>query len=142
MLVVVTGFNHNPENNRITIGDTVKAFEIENATSHFTVGSDQDCLTLVTFWESCDAESRRACNFYNNLLCDSENIRFVGINMDPSEILFNEIVKTDGINPFNQYHISDGSTIYALRGAFGLESGMGSVLIDQQGKIIAFNPFL
>lgn len=52
----------------------------------------------------------------------------MSVNFDDSENLFREIVRLDSLIPAQQYH-AGGDTARAISNNYGLDEGMGSLLI-------------
>lgn len=143
MLVVGTGFKEDPVLTDLQIGTEIPEFSLRNSYNTLEIGVTGDKYTLITFWDSFDAEGRMACNKYNELLrFDSkikESLRFAAINLDSSETIYQEIVINDNLDTTLQYH-PDKSVRNQLIKLYGLDKGYGSVLISPKGKIVAFNP--
>lgn len=145
LLVFATGFNAAPDSKKINIGSEMPGGHLANAeTSVNFGGSNSGRYMLITFWESLDAQSRIDCNLYDNYFQSKNNegaVDFVAINFDKDATLFNEIVTNDSLDKQRQYR-PDNNLSMELRTAFELENGMGSVLIDPRGIIVAYNPTL
>lgn len=96
---------------------------------------------IVNFWNSSDAESRRAANVYRawKRRVPAAKLKIVGVNFDSSDALFREIVRLDSLEPARQVHV-DGPTADAIRRDYGLRGGYGAVLIGPDGHIVATNP--
>ncbi len=138
LIIGTSGFNE--ERFDTAIGDRAPIFEVTNTHGTTTVGGLDSRYTLVTFWDSTDAESRMACRFYDRLTDKSNSkINFVGVNFDGSEALFDEIAACDGLDMTRQYHVSNEAA-RELRARYGLDNGMGSVLLAPDGRVVAYNP--
>ena len=105
------------------------------------VGDAGGEYVLLNFWKSTDAPSRKRANDYTAWLRRHENagLRFVSVNLDESPEMYREIVRRDSLIPSTQYHVG-GDTARAIYNAFGLEYGLGTMLVNPDGKIIAHNP--
>lgn len=143
LFVFASAFTDDVTKKKVTIGSTVPTFVIFNNAKSLNIGEPSDKFTLVNFWKSSDAESRVACNQYDALLADDaelkEKIEYVAINLDGSEILFNEIVAVDGLDASKQYRINSNAVI-DLTSEFNLDKGLGAVLITPEGVVESFNP--
>ena len=95
---------------------------------------------LLNFWKSTDAQSRRAANEYTAWLRKHPGeVELLSVNLDESEPLFREIVRIDSLIPSTQHHVS-GNHGKAVSDSYQLDYGIGSLLIDPNGKIVAHNP--
>lgn len=143
ILVVATGFNQHPGLNKIAPGKKISPFEIENEVSRLSVGRHHDCYTLLILWASSDAPSRMACTEYTRLADSdpviSQNVRIAAINFDDNPTLFDEIIKTDSLDPNLQYRV-DTERSLMLASMFELDRGYGTVLIAPDGTVVTFNP--
>lgn len=106
-----------------------------------TVADNEGRYVLLTFWKSTDAPSRRAANDYTAWLRREQpsNVQLLGVNLDESPELFGEIVRRDSLIAATQYHVG-GDTARAIIDTYGLDDGLGSLLIGPDGKILAHNP--
>lgn len=98
--------------------------------------------TLLCFWSSTDAASRRDANLYTAWLRANADapVKVIGVNFDDSESLFNEIVRRDSLVAADQFYVS-GDTAALVAREYGLSKGeFGSVLIGPDGKIVQANP--
>lgn len=141
VLVIATGFTENPANKKVNIGSTFPTVRIHNTEGVTTLGDRKSHYTLITFWESSDAQSRMECNIYDKALSSSENadVEFIAVNFDGTKTLFDEIVTIDNMQQQRQYHVT-GQTAMELRAIFDLDKGMGSILLAPDGTVAAFNP--
>lgn len=137
LITGTSGFNEKRFDS--AIGNSAPIFEVTNSEGTETVGGRHSNYTLVTFWDSTDAESRMACKYYDRLAETDNSIEFVGVNFDKSEALFSEIVANDNLDKSKQYRVSDDAA-RELRARYGLDSGMGSVLLSPDGTVVAYNP--
>ena len=96
---------------------------------------------LLNFWSSSDAESRIATSDYEKAVSElgEGKFRFVSMNFDRSEKVFNEIVGIDNLNKEIQ-HYASGSEAEEIIRLYDLSDGFKSFLIDRDGRIIAVNP--
>ena len=139
LLIVSAAFNKTERNT--TIGKDAPEITINTTDDTIDLNSLKGKYVLLSFWASGNAQSRAAVNNYTawiNSHKDS-NLRYVGINFDDSETLFNEIVRLDSLNPAQQYNVR-GNDAKNIEMKYQLDDGYGSLLIDPEGKIIAHNP--
>ena len=96
---------------------------------------------LLNFWKSTDAPSRRSTNDYTAWLRrhPSKNIEYISVNLDDSRQMFREIARIDSLIPSTQYYVG-GDTAKVLATNYGLDKGLGTMLINPEGKIFAHNP--
>lgn len=96
---------------------------------------------MLNFWKATDAPSRKAANEYTAWLRNHKGNKFrlLSVNIDETPQLFDEIVRRDSLIRTTQYHVS-GDTARAIVDTYGLDKGLGSLLIDPNGKIISHNP--
>lgn len=122
-------------------GNEAPALSIAEADSVISADRKQGLYTLLTFWTSTDAPSRRAANLYTAWVRSHPGapLNIVGVNFDESENLFNEIVRRDSLDADYHFNATDAEA-RAVTDNYGLRKGYGSVLIDPYGKIIAYNP--
>lgn len=123
------------------LGKTAPSLEMANADSVVALDRLRGDYVLVNFWSSTDAPSREAANLYTawQRRHPEADLRLIGINFDESTALFHEIVKLDSLESADQFHAA-GDTATAIINSYGLGDGLGSVLIDPEGKITAYNP--
>lgn len=100
-------------------------------------------FVILNFWKSTDAPSRKAANEYTAWLRSNPDtqLRLLCVNLDDTQQLFDEIVRRDSLIKTTQYHVA-GDTAKAIVDTYGLNNGLGSLLIDPVGKIISHNPTL
>lgn len=112
-----------------------------NKTTEFNKSNLKGNYNLVNFWDSSNAVSRIATGEYDRLYQKNKNkpFRLLSVNTDIDPALFDQIVKTDGLDESTQYHIRNvkGKN---LRSDCRIETGFSSYLIDPEGKIAAINP--
>ena len=118
---------------------------VENDYNECTIGGVTGRFTLVTFWDSSDAESRQQVNEYVAIIHKnsdlSKKIDFVGINFDEDEIFFDEIVDNDNLDVKSQFHVK-GSQAQDIIESYCLENGFGTILVGPRGEVIGYNPDL
>lgn len=138
-LVITSGFNE--DRTELRPGMSAPIINVENKAQSFSLNDWHGKYVLVTFWDSSDAQSRVANSSYQALLSDKNaaKVKFVGINFDDSQALFEEIVKADQLDAANQYRVEDDAA-RQLQQLYGLADGMGSVLISPDGRVECFNP--
>lgn len=122
-------------------GDKAPALADARADSIVQADLRDGNYVIVNFWNSSDAESRRAANVYRawKRRVPAAKLKILGVNFDSSDGLFREIVRLDSLEPARQVHV-DGPAADALRRDYGLRSGYGAVLIAPDGHIVATNP--
>lgn len=99
-------------------------------------------FVLVNFWSSLDAMSRISASDYDSFVgkADKEQqLSLISVNLDPSEALFREIIRRDGLSESSQWHV-EGPQAGRISDAYNLRHGLSSFLIDPEGRIIAVNP--
>lgn len=123
------------------LGRKAPNFYAENDCGSVSSASLKGDYTLLNFWASTDAPSREAANLYTAWQRSNpdKKLRLVSVNFDKNDALFREIVRLDSLIPAEQYHVS-GDTAKAIVDNYGLKDGFGSLLIDENGTIIAHNP--
>lgn len=96
---------------------------------------------LVNFWDSHNAVSRIAAGEYDRFYRSHRrrNLELLSVNTDRNRTLFDEIVRTDGLDSLTQYHIADVKA-RGITPDYHPEDGYSSYLINPEGKIIAVNP--
>ena len=94
---------------------------------------------LVSFWSSSEASSRIRCNEYTSAANQISGLNHIGINVDASTSLFNEVVKRDNLMKQAQYHV-EGNEAALIKENYHLDRGLHSFLIDPQGTIVAVDP--
>ncbi|MDE6397390.1 MAG: thioredoxin family protein [Muribaculaceae bacterium] len=129
----------------VTLSSFAPIETVENEYSKYTIGGVTGRYTLVTFWDSSDAESRQQVNEYAAMMHKNQmlknNIDFVGINFDEEKIVFDEIADNDNLNVESQYHV-EGAQARDIINSYRLENGYGSVLLGPHGDVVAYNPDL
>lgn len=129
---------------RTALGQKAPALVLPEKPGYAPATSLSDNLgsyVMLNFWKATDARSRRAANEYTAWLRHHKGNKFrlLSVNIDESPRLFDEIVRADSLIKTTQYHVS-GDTAKAIVDTYGLDKGLGSLLIDPEGKIISHNP--
>lgn len=139
LLTATSGYNE--DSFTAEIGGKAPQLNVSNQSQTFSLEDESGHYTLISFWDSSDAQSRVAMGQYQAIIGgNTENsIELVGINMDESEVLYEEILKADGLNESNQYRV-EGDAADRLRARYGLDEGLGSVLVGPDGRVVKFNP--
>ena len=106
-----------------------------------TLAAQSGNYVMLNFWKSTDAMSRQAANEYTAWLRShpGNDLKLLSVNLDESPALFGEIMRRDSLIGSTQYH-HDGDAARAVIDSYGLDKGLGSVLIDPDGKIVSHNP--
>ncbi|MDE6207006.1 MAG: redoxin domain-containing protein [Muribaculaceae bacterium] len=106
-----------------------------------TLSENRGHYVLLNFWNSTDAASRRAANTYTAWLRahPGTDTRLLSVNVGDNEALYREIVRRDRLIDSTQHHLGD-DLARAVSDSYGLKDGLGTVLIDPSGRIIAHNP--
>lgn len=96
---------------------------------------------LLNFWTSTDGLARKAANDYTAWMrfTNPHGIRLALVNLDSNPVLAHAVAKGDNLIPSTVYYAS-GDTARAIIDSYGLKKGLGSVLIDPNGVIVAHNP--
>lgn len=139
LLLFAGGYGHGRRHT--TVGDAAPVLAIPAADSVVAFDRLKGEYVILNFWSSTDAPSRRDANLYTAWLRRNPDadVRLVGVNFDDSEGLFREIVRRDSLVAADQYYVR-GDTAQAIIRNYGLSDGYGSVLINPEGKIVAYNP--
>lgn len=128
---------------RTAVGRKAPALWLEESDSGKAVNltKDEGRFVLLNFWSSTDAASRRAANDYTAWLRThpQSNISLSSVNVDDNEALFKEIVRRDSLIERTQHHL-DGNAAKAASDSYGLDEGLGTLLISPDGEIVAHNP--
>lgn len=106
-----------------------------------SLARQQGKYVVLNFWKSTDAPSRQAANEYTawQRSHPDSKLEVISVNLDESPALFNEIMRRDSLIQSDQYYLG-GDTAQAVINSYGLNRGLGSMLIDPSGKIIVHNP--
>ncbi len=127
----------------ITLSSFAPIETVENEYSRYTVGGVTGRYTLVTFWDSSDAESRQQVNEYAAIMHKNSDLNnkidFIGINFDDEKVIFDEIADNDNLNIESQYHV-DGAQARDIIHSYRLENGYGTILLGPHGDVVAYNP--
>ncbi len=123
------------------VGKTAPTLDVPVADSVMNLDKMRGDYVLVNFWSSTDAPSREAANLYTawQRRNPDTDMKLIGINFDDSRALFREIVRIDSLEPSQEYYAT-GEQAKSIIRSYGLEKGYGSVLVDPDGKIMAYNP--
>lgn len=123
------------------LGRQAPDFYVDNGNGRVSPASLRGQYALLNFWSSTDAPSRTSANIYTawHRKNPDKQLKLVSVNFDDSENLFREIVRLDSLIPAQQYH-AGGDTARAISNNYGLDEGMGSLLIGPDGRILAHNP--
>ncbi len=124
-----------------SVGRPAPMFVVSNGQGSVTPASLRGRYTLLNFWSTADAPSRRRANLYTAWTRSHAEapVELVSVNMDDNRELYREIVRADSLEAAQQFYAS-GDTAKAIRNNYGLYEGYGTVLIDPEGIIVAHNP--
>ena len=127
-------------------GSTAPVFKFENSVTVMSIDKMKGEWVLLQFWASTDAQSRIDVNRYASIESslntgqDKSQFRFIGVNLDNSEVLFKEISRRDGLSRNTQFY-AEGNRANRIKSAYHLDrDGFSAFLIDPNGKIVAKNP--
>ncbi len=126
---------------RSMVGRQAPALELTQNGKAVDLSQWRGEYVLLSFWSAVNAPSRRDINVYTawERSHPQSGIKLVGVNLDPSDNLFKSIVASDRLSADEQYTIPADKLQDAERN-YGLERGLGSVLIGPDGKIVSQNP--
>ena len=95
---------------------------------------------ILNFWSSYDAESRaRNIKFANLARNDSSNVALISVSLDKIQSVYDETVKSDGINANSSFLVKNGFDSKTAQN-YGFKNGeFGNFLIDPQGVIVLKN---
>lgn len=139
--ILVCAVGYSDSQYRTSLGHIAPSLWVPDGKDGVSLNDLRGNYVLLNFWKSTDAPSRRSTNDYTAWLRrhPGNNIKYMSVNMDESPALFNEIVKLDSLIPSTQYHV-DGVVARAVSDSYGLDDGLGTMLIGPDGKILAHNP--
>ena len=139
--VLVCAVGYSDSQYRTSIGRTAPSLWLSEGDNGISLNDMRGNYVLLNFWKSTDAPSRRSANDYTAWIRrhPEKDIKYVSVNLDESPDLFRETVKLDSLIPSTQYHV-EGREARAVTDSYGLDDGLGSMLIGPDGKIIAHNP--
>ena len=123
-------------------GYKAPALELEYQGKTLSLDDMKGRFVLVNFWSSLDAMSRISASDYDSYVRKTGNeqqLSLISVNLDPSEALFREIIRRDGLSESAQWHV-EGHQAGRISDAYNLRHGLCSFLIDPAGRIIAVNP--
>ena len=120
------------------VGSVAPNISLRNAHTAFSLQQMRGKYVLLSFWSSQDAQSRFDNAQYEQAALDND-IAYVGINFDPSEVVFNEILKIDRLKSNSQFRVA-GNMAEMLSKSFHLENHYATYLISPQGEVISRNP--
>jgi len=129
---------------RTAVGQKAPALILQEMEGYAPGTSLKDNLgkyVMLNFWKATDAPSRKAVNEYTAWLRShpGNQLKLLSVNLDDTSQLFDEIVRRDSLIKSTQYHVS-GDAARAIKDTYGLDKGLGSLLIAPDGKIISHNP--
>lgn len=126
---------------RTAIGRQAPDISLKTNGGTLNLDSLRGHYVLLNFWKSTDAPSRRTANDYTAWLRRHRgtDINLVSVNLDDSEALYREILRRDSLIPETQFHV-EGNNARAISDGYGLEKGLGTMLISPEGKILVHNP--
>lgn len=139
--LVLTAYGVADSDFRTSLGRTAPELYVPSDTGSVSLKDLRGSYVLLNFWSSTDAPSRHAANEYTAWLRrhPESDLKFLSVNLDQSPALFREIVRADSLMPATQHYVG-GDTARVIVDQYGLDRGLGSMLINPQGKIIAHNP--
>jgi hypothetical protein len=122
------------------LGDLAPKIRLTGADSDITFVNNTSRYTLLHFWAAYDGNSRKQnVLLWNYLKMNNlSHIRMISVSMDYPKSVFEETIKTDGLDATNQMYEWQGKDAEIYR-KFGLKKGLGNFLIDDRGVIIATN---
>ena len=121
----------------------LEAVSLQNSDRELTMADLRGKYVLINFWDSSNAMSRIAAGEYDRFFRNhrQRNLQLLSVNTDDNRRLFDEIVRTDGLDALTQYHIADVRA-RGITPDYHPEDGYSSYLLNPSGRIIAVNPTL
>ena len=111
-----------------------------NGTEKGLLSSMRGKYLLLQFWATYDAQSRMSnLLLYNTIHRHyAGKVQTVSFAFDPQRMIFEETVRTDGMDPATQIYVAgaDNSEVYDT---YDLSDGFTNYLIDKNGVIVAKN---
>lgn len=106
-----------------------------------SLGAFRGKFVALTLWSATNAVSRRDVNLYTAWERRHPGAPFeaIGVNLDDSESLYRQIVRSDGLDPDMQYR-PDVAEAHRIQNDLGMSGRLGSLLIGPDGRIVAHNP--
>lgn len=134
---VTPGLRHNSSLPKL------EAVSLQNPERELTMADLKGKYVLVNFWDSSNAMSRIAAGEYDRFFRNhrQRNLQLLSVNTDDNRRLFDEIVRTDGLDALTQYHIADVRA-RGITPDYHPEDGYSSYLLNPSGRVIAVNPTL
>lgn len=141
--ILVCAVGYSDSQYRTSLGHIAPALWVPDNADGVSLNDLRGNYVLLNFWKSTDAPSRRSTNRYTAWLRrhPDNKIKYMSVNIDESVNLFKEIVQLDSLIPSTQFHV-EGKVARAVSDNYGLDKGLGTMLIAPDGKIIAHNPSL
>lgn len=114
---------------------------VSNGDTDITLSDLKGKYVLVNFWDSHNAVSRIAAGEYDRFFRAhrQKNLRLLSVNTDSNRRLFDEIIRSDGLDSLTQFHIMDIKA-RGITPDYHPEDGYSSYLLNPSGKVIAVNP--
>lgn len=128
-VVLASAFSNSPSEARI--GYQAPNFTVTNGDTTLSLQDLRGKYVKLTFWSSTNAESRIALQQTEN----DDDVVSIAVNLDPSEGVFGEICKLDGLRSETQFHVSHASSDILKAWQQGEE--LSTFVIDPQGIIVA-----
>lgn len=121
------------------VGQSAPYLKLTSGEFSTTLDALKGDYVLLSFWDSADPQSR--INNMQNDRAATENGKYihVSVNLDESRGVWEQMVITDGLTPFYQFHVEAGNRD-EVASVWRLQEGCHSYLIDPQGQIIAIDP--
>ncbi len=123
------------------VGRQAPALSVGSGAQTLSLDDLRGKYVLLNFWKSTDALSRRSANVYTAWRRSHPEaaMELVSVNFDQNPQLFREIARRDDLDLAGQFSVQ-GDTARAVAATFGLDKGLGTLLINPEGRIIAHNP--
>jgi hypothetical protein len=122
------------------VGGLAPKVRLMGDNSDLSFVNNKSCYTLLHFWAAYDGNSRKQnVLLWNHLRMNNvPRMKMISVSMDERRSIFEETVKTDGLEATCQMFEQQGKYSMIYR-KYGLKKGLGNFLIDDKGVIVAVN---
>lgn len=121
------------------IGYQAPALQVSNDKGSLSLAQLRGEYVLVTFWASNQPQSRIDNVRYANVAKQTDAVTYVGVNLDHSDAMLDQLVTVDGLDAGSQFRIADSELNHYLRN-WRQNGEFCSFLIGPDGKVVAKNP--
>ena len=135
-------FSFNEEkvfNEKLTCGESAPELVLHDATQNLNLQSGNNEYTLLSFWATYDATSRKRNAELSNMIGNKNaQVKMISVSFDQYRSIYDATIRQDKLNTENSFLEMEGENSAVFK-SFNLKNGFKNYLLDNNGRIVAVN---